>query len=104
MESLLDRKLNEARKRRSLPAPHVRRLLRLNAGLTQKDIAQIVGIGRPTVTRWEAGMREPQGRNALAYAELLERLAQEALKDGSPAAPGFRRSSAEEGGGDVAAA
>jgi Helix-turn-helix len=64
--SLLDRKLHEARKRRSIPAPDVRRLLRINAGLTQDDVAEIVGTGRPTVTRWESGARKPQGRNALA--------------------------------------
>jgi transcriptional regulator with XRE-family HTH domain len=99
VQSLLDRKLREARKRRSLPAPDVRRLLRLNAGLTQDDVAEIVGVVRPAVTRWESGARTPVGRPALAYAELLERLAREVLDDGGPAATPGLQNHAGAGGG-----
>jgi transcriptional regulator with XRE-family HTH domain len=98
MTMLLERKLLEGRMKQSLPVPDVRRLLRKNAGLTQHDIAEIVGVDRAAVTRWESGLRAPRGANALAYAGLLERLAREALEDGDPAAtPGLPNSAGAVG-------
>jgi DNA-binding transcriptional regulator YiaG len=49
-------------------------LLRQEAGLTDGDIAAIVNVARPTVWRWFAGQRVPQGSAALRLAQLLVRL------------------------------
>ncbi|MCZ7531756.1 MAG: helix-turn-helix domain-containing protein [Acidimicrobiia bacterium] len=68
-----------ARRRRSLPAPDVRRLLRVEAQLTQDDIAVAVGATRAAVSRWESGEREPRSPWRERYAELLERLRAEVV-------------------------
>jgi DNA-binding XRE family transcriptional regulator len=67
--------LSDARRRRDLPPPAIRRLLREHAGLTQAEVATALGVGRPAVTRYETGARDPRGEVRLAYVELLERLA-----------------------------
>ena len=72
LSNLIDRS-----RRRRLPDPEMRRLLRLKAGLTQAEIAAAIGVERPTVSRWEAGIRSPRGAHAEAYAELLRGLAVE---------------------------
>ena len=66
--------LTRARRRR-LPDPAIRRLLRERAGLSQRELAEALGVSRPTVTRWELGQRVPQGDLAERYAAALERLA-----------------------------
>jgi transcriptional regulator with XRE-family HTH domain len=71
----IDHLLTEARRRRSLPPPAIRRLLRKHAGLTQAEVATVLGVRRPAVTRYETGARDPRGEVRLAYVELLERLA-----------------------------
>ena len=68
--------IHRSRKRR-LPDPEVRRMLRNRSGLTQADVASAIGVERPTVSRWESGLRTPRGRHADAYAELLRALAAE---------------------------
>ncbi len=47
-----------------LPPPRVRAQLRLAAGLTQKDVADAVGVQRLAVVRWELGQSHPGGRTA----------------------------------------
>lgn len=71
----LDNLLRDAQRRRALPPADVRRELREHAGLTQADLASVLGVGRPSVTRYETGAREPRGRVRLAYLDVLERLA-----------------------------
>jgi transcriptional regulator with XRE-family HTH domain len=75
--ALLDDLLNQARHRRELPDPAIRRLIRERAGLTQSEVAQVLGVDRVTVTRWESGQRTPLRRTGAAYCLLLERLAGE---------------------------
>lgn len=58
-----------------LPSPAVRARLRQAAGLTQSDVAEVLGVHRIQVLRWEAGMAEPRRPNRLAYARLLRGLA-----------------------------
>jgi DNA-binding transcriptional regulator YiaG len=73
----LDQALDEARSRKGLPAPCVRRMLRELSGMSQADVALVVGVSDATISRWESGLRHPR-RPALArYAAVLERLAQE---------------------------
>lgn len=79
----VDELLEQARARRALPPAPVRRFLRQRAGVTQAELAQVLGVERPTVTRYESGAREPRGELRLAYVGVLERLAGEDV-EGAP--------------------
>jgi transcriptional regulator with XRE-family HTH domain len=48
--------------------------LREAAGLTQADLARLVGVTAAAVSRWEAGLRTPRGTSAIAYAKALRRV------------------------------
>ncbi|WP_236246848.1 MULTISPECIES: helix-turn-helix transcriptional regulator [unclassified Streptomyces] len=61
----------------TLPPPRVRQQLRLAGGLTQAEVAEVIGVKRVAVARWEAGLTQPHRNNRLKYAELLRRLAEE---------------------------
>ncbi|MEU2823315.1 helix-turn-helix transcriptional regulator [Streptomyces bacillaris] len=45
-------------------------------GLTQKDVADAVGVQRLAVVRWELGQSHPRRPHREAYAHLLQRLAE----------------------------
>lgn len=60
---------------RSLPEPAQRVALRENAGLTQKELAAIVGVDRTAIAHWEAGRRTPDGKRLDSYIEALTALA-----------------------------
>jgi predicted transcriptional regulator len=77
MATAIEHLLADARRRGSLPPPPLRRLLREQAGLTQLEVAFVLGVGRPAVTRYESGARSPRGDVRLGYVDLLERLAGE---------------------------
>lgn len=47
-------------------------LIRLEAGLSQGEVARLLGVEPATVSRWEAGTRIPRGQLALDYVRLLE--------------------------------
>jgi DNA-binding transcriptional regulator YiaG len=72
----LDEVLAQVR-REELPPPATRALLRRQAGLTQRQVADVLGVHRITVTRWEQGWRSPRGRLRREYRRLLDRLMQE---------------------------
>jgi transcriptional regulator with XRE-family HTH domain len=74
----VDRIIEDARKRRSLPTPGEQRAIRKRAGLSQADVGAALGVGRVTVARWELGTHEPTRRIRLEYIDLLERLKAEA--------------------------
>ncbi len=69
--------LQEVRAARALPTPALARAIRQAAGVSQQRLADELGVGRVTVTRWEQGTRRPRGRLAVAYARLLQELRQE---------------------------
>lgn len=75
----LDQLLAESRTRRQLPEPTIRRLLRTRADLSQEALASVLGINRASLARWELGQRTPRGQLCRDYAELLRRLAEEAM-------------------------
>ena len=79
----LDQVLTQARVRKTLPAPRARRLLRERAGLSQADLAAVLGVSDGTISRWETGARYPRRAALTAYAEVLERLADEAKGGGA---------------------
>lgn len=82
-EKDLGQVLHRAAARRAiLPEPAMRRLLRVRAGLTQAEIAGLLGVQRNAVTRYEGGTREPRGTVRATYAELLAALANRGSTDG----------------------
>ena len=58
-----------------LPPPQERRRLRLAAGFSLEDIADVLGVSRSAVARWETGQRRPRRQTRAAYAALLRELA-----------------------------
>ncbi|WP_030726318.1 helix-turn-helix domain-containing protein [Streptomyces sp. NRRL S-237] len=52
---------------------------RAAARLSLSEIADLCGVDPSTVWRWERGKRSPRGEAALAYARVLEDLAQHRL-------------------------
>ena len=59
---------------RRLPGLEYRRALRIEAQLTLEQVASELAVHRSAVSRWERGLRKPQGRNRVAYASLLAEL------------------------------
>ena len=45
--------------------------LREAAGLTQKALAAIAGVGQSAIAQWEAGIREPGWSKVVAIAQAL---------------------------------
>jgi transcriptional regulator with XRE-family HTH domain len=44
---------------------------RQNIGLTQKQLAKLVGVTDVTISRWESGQREPVASDFLRLCEVL---------------------------------
>ncbi|MFB7467107.1 helix-turn-helix domain-containing protein [Streptomyces sp. NPDC056224] len=58
--------------------PALRAPLRRAAGLTQRQVANAIGVRPLQVLRWEAGEAEPRnGERRAAYSRLLHGLAQQ---------------------------
>jgi DNA-binding transcriptional regulator YiaG len=51
------------------------RSIRMAAGLSQVEVAELLGVTPSAVCRWEAGARMPHGDVAIRYLELLMALA-----------------------------
>jgi transcriptional regulator with XRE-family HTH domain len=80
----LDEVLALAKLRRQLPPPSVRRSIREAAELSQLDVARGLGVTPTSVSRYEAGQREPRDPVLLArYVELLRRLMREGVANAS---------------------
>lgn len=73
--------IEESRQRRRLPDPQARRALRKRLGVSQRMVADAVGVSRPTVTRWESGQATPCGEVLKRYLDALALLAAEAMSD-----------------------
>jgi DNA-binding XRE family transcriptional regulator len=73
------RRLRERlRLRRSLPPAAELRAARIRAGLTQREVADALGVTVGAVIRYESGVRRPRPWVAERYAALLEALAKDA--------------------------
>jgi HTH-type transcriptional regulator/antitoxin MqsA len=73
IDEVLDRKAEV-----HLPPPAMRGEIRRAAGITQWDVAEVLGVShRVVVARWEAGTRTPHGELRTRYAALLRRLLEE---------------------------
>lgn len=65
-------------KLRELAASGEAQRIREAARLTQGEVADVVGVHKATISRWESGgSRIPRGRTADRYADLLEKLTQQ---------------------------
>jgi DNA-binding transcriptional regulator YiaG len=62
--------LELAATRRLLRSGEARRI-RLDAGLSQTEIARSVGVTAGAVSRWETGSRRPVGEAAVRYAQVM---------------------------------
>ncbi|MGQ4459248.1 helix-turn-helix domain-containing protein [[Kitasatospora] papulosa] len=58
-----------------LPQPSARARLRKADRLTQQQVADLLGVRRLAVARWEAGKVEPREPHRKAYIRLLAGLA-----------------------------
>jgi transcriptional regulator with XRE-family HTH domain len=59
---------------RCLPEPWERREIREDAGITQLELAEVLGVSRAALSRWESGNREPSRRFATEYAAVLREI------------------------------
>ena len=77
-----DRMLARRRARRTWQTQptELARLVRQRAGLTQDEIAALLGVDRSAVSRWEAGQRTPCAEILTRYIKLLDRLTHEREK------------------------
>lgn len=55
-----------------MTAGQVVRELRKGAGLSQRELAALLGVSENTVTRWESGNRKPPPYLRLAIEHVLE--------------------------------
>jgi transcriptional regulator with XRE-family HTH domain len=60
------------------------RRLRLQAGLSVRELAEVLGVDGSTLDRWERGDTKPRGPAATRYQHVLDTLA-ELLKRAQPA-------------------
>lgn len=58
-----------------LPAPAERVRLRKAAKLTQRQVADTLGVRVETIWTWEKGRTEPRPPHRTAYAHLLQQIA-----------------------------
>ncbi|MET7775374.1 helix-turn-helix transcriptional regulator [Streptomyces mirabilis] len=62
------------RVRLDLPAPARRREVRERAGLSQQELADVIGSTRQAVSHWEMGSRTPRGLLLARYVEAIRAL------------------------------
>lgn len=77
-ESITDyarRRAELARTGTELPAPAECRRVREAARVSQRQVADELGVSNMTVSDWERGKFAPTLENAIAYRRLLEELA-----------------------------
>jgi transcriptional regulator with XRE-family HTH domain len=66
-----------ARAKAALPVPRRAKALRVAAGVTVAEMADLVGVSPKTIEWWEAAKRRPTGIRVVRYAEVLGALAEE---------------------------
>jgi len=60
----------------SLPSGRVAKAIRESAGVSQEALAQVLGVSRVAVSRYEHGRRRPRRSLAVHYVEILQALQQ----------------------------
>ena len=64
------------RERRVGPIPNAIRIYRLQAGMTQRHLARLLGYGRKAISAWERGLSLPPVPTLLRMAKELGTLAE----------------------------
>ncbi|ACX51293.1 transcriptional regulator, XRE family [Ammonifex degensii KC4] len=67
------------------------RKARLRAGLTQSEVARLVGLTRASYTNIERGHKNPSVVTALRIAQVLNRSVEELFSDEPPAGQAAKR-------------
>lgn len=75
IDALLDKQTADSG-RDPLPEPAERKRLRVAWGLTQKQVADALGVTPGNVGGWEAGRWEPAGETRTQYLYLLNSIAE----------------------------
>jgi transcriptional regulator with XRE-family HTH domain len=63
--------LARLRTRRKLPLPAARKQLRVDAGVSLRQLAAVIGVSHVAITRWEMGAQPADAGHAAAYGRLL---------------------------------
>lgn len=71
--TVADRIRSRLHVRRELPSPEQRRELRKAAGMSQQELADVIGVTPQAVSYWEAG-RTPSGSFLDLYVDALRAL------------------------------
>jgi DNA-binding transcriptional regulator YiaG len=66
-----------------MPPPAERRAIRQRANASLDDLAEVLGVGKMTLSRWERGERQPRPKHRVAYICLLQALAEVARENES---------------------
>lgn len=64
----------KVRERNALPPSHVRRALRVSAGVSLEDLAAALNVSRETVRLWELGLAKPRAEHLPRYLNVLDLL------------------------------
>lgn len=54
---------------------------RLQAGLTQAELAEIIGVAQPTIAEYEIGKKTPVVNKAIKIAEILNTTCEKLFED-----------------------
>lgn len=66
----------EAKKGAELPPLAERKRLRVAAGLSARELAEVIGVKNSTIHVWESRERLPVNGNSRVYSAVLDRLAE----------------------------
>jgi DNA-binding transcriptional regulator YiaG len=72
--------IEQAKLRRQLPPPPLRRALREQAGLSKSSVGAAIGVSAMAILHWERGTRRPNPEHLAKYAALLRSLQHDALE------------------------
>lgn len=66
--------VSKATTRSRLPTPTECKTIREQAGVTQAELSEALGVSRQTLIHWERGERIPRSSHRLRYVRALEML------------------------------
>ena len=69
--SEVTKRIQQLIRNRKLPTPEECRAIREKAGLSQADLAEVLGTTGPAVSKWESGQRAPTGALRAMYVEAI---------------------------------
>jgi DNA-binding transcriptional regulator YiaG len=67
--------VEKAKASKALPTPAMQKAIIVEGGVTEADVARVLGVHRVTVNRWVMGHRRPTGNRLVQYEQLLRELA-----------------------------